>query len=293
MVGGIDHQWQADLADVQALKKHNQGYRFLLACIDVLSKYAWVVPLKDKSATTMVSAFRDIFSESRKPFYLQTDLGKEFVNAQVQRLLKDKGVHFFTTHNQETKAQIVERFLRTFKGRMWKYFTHANTYTYTDVLDQLVNSYNHSYHRSIGMAPAQVTPENSEDVWQKLYYGELRGKIVPPKFALGDLVRISKTRRVFRKGYEGNWSLELFRVIEVKRTQPPTYRINDLNGEVIEGTFYHEELQHVGELSDTYAIDRVLKERHRRGKKPEVLVRWLGYPSSTWIPKSELRDYKK
>ncbi len=199
-------------------------------------------------------------------------------------------------NHPRTKAQIVERVLRTLKGKMWKYFTHAQTHKYIDVLDQLVQSYNRTYHRSIGMAPAEVNHQNAEDVWRRLYEDSPAGrrKFERPRYVVGDLVRISKARRTFKKGYEGNWSRELFRVTEVKRSQPPTYAIGDLRGEPVLGSFYHEELQRVGEMPELYAVESVLDERRLGGKAAEVLVKWLGYPAqfNTWIPKRELRDYK-
>ena len=116
-VKGIDDQWQADLVDVNALSRHNKGIRFLLTCIDIFSKYAWVVPLKDKKGSTMVKALSQILSK-RKPTKLQTDKGSEFFNRDVKKLLKEHEVHLFATQN-ETKASVVERFNRTFKEKTW------------------------------------------------------------------------------------------------------------------------------------------------------------------------------
>ena len=122
---GKDEQWHADLVDVQALKKDNDGYRFLLTVFDVLSKYAWVVPLKDKTGESLVDA---IFKkDGRVPERLQTDAGKEFLNKEFRQFLTSKNVRHFVTYD-ETKAQIVERFNRTLKNRMWCYFTYGVTW---------------------------------------------------------------------------------------------------------------------------------------------------------------------
>lgn len=169
VVGGIDHQWQMDLADLSKLSRYNDGYNFLLCCIDILSKFAWIVPLQQKSAKHLTKAFAEILSTKRKPFVVQTDQGTEFLNRSFQQLLKEHGIHFFNTFNEETKASVIERLHRTIKGRMWRYFTHNNTYHYLDVLQDLVHSYNHTYHRSIKTTPASVTPENAQKVWQVLY----------------------------------------------------------------------------------------------------------------------------
>ena len=115
---------------------------------------------------------------------------------------------------------IVERFNRTLKTKMWKYFTHNHTYSYIDVLDQLLHSYNHTYHSSIKRAPADVTSENQNDVWFTLY-----GKMVNTKkkrcvFNIGNTVRVSKHKLIFEKGYETNWTEELFIVTECVPRNP-------------------------------------------------------------------------
>ena len=122
VVGGPNQQWQADLVDVSRLKKTNDGTAFLLTVIDVFSKRAWCVPLKNKSAVSLVAAFAPLLGD-KAPITLQTDKGTEFLNRALQKLLKEYGVHHFATHNEETKASIVERFNRTLKTRMWRYFT--------------------------------------------------------------------------------------------------------------------------------------------------------------------------
>jgi hypothetical protein len=278
---GPGYQWQADLVDVSNIKKHNDGYTFLLTVIDVFSKQAWCIPLKNKSATSLVAAFESLLS-SNKVKHLQTDKGKEFLNKQLQALLKKHKVNFFTTHNEETKASIAERFNRTLKTKMWKYFTQHNTRRYVDILDDLLHSYNHTYHRSIKMAPVNVNQKNQHQVWNNLY-GD--SKYVEPKLKEGDTVRISKAKKQFKKGYLPNWSEEIFTVHEVKRTQPPVYVLRDYHNEVLEGTFYEQELQKVKVSKDKlYLVESVLDKRTRRGKT-EYLVKWKGYPDSfnQWV----------
>ena len=111
-VGGIDHQWQADLIDIQRLKKYNEHYSYLLCVIDVFSKYAWVVPLKNKTGTTLVQAFENIFKQMRKLLKLPTDKGIEYLNRTFQKFLQENNVRFFTTQNEDIKVSIVERFNR-------------------------------------------------------------------------------------------------------------------------------------------------------------------------------------
>ena len=292
MVSSMDDQWQADLVDVAKLSRENEGYRYLLTCIDVLSKYAWVVPIKDKTGKTLVQAFSSILEEGRKTNRLQCDKGTEFTNRVFQQYLKEQKIDFFTTQNEETKASIVERFNRTLKSRMWKYFTKNQTQGYLDVLPDLVWSYNRTHHGSIGMTPAEVNRQNQEAVWHRLYSKPLEQK--KPRLSVGDRVRISKARKIFKKGYLPNWSQEIFVVHRVQRIAPVMYIIKDQLGEVLKGSFYEEELERVIKKStDLYQVETVLQERTRRGRK-EVLVKWLGYSEqfNQWISKASLRQYK-
>ena len=112
---------QADLVNISSLARFNKGYKFLLTCIDVFSKFAWVVPLKNESGETLVNGFQSILDIGRSPEKLQTDKGTEFLSRNFQSFLKEKNIHFFTT-NSELKASVVERFNRTLKTCMWKFF---------------------------------------------------------------------------------------------------------------------------------------------------------------------------
>lgn len=293
LVAGIDYQWQGDLADMSNLIKFNDKNRYLLCLIDVFSKYAWVVPIKDKSGKSLVKAFKKVLKTSdRIPKSLQTDKGTEFKNRQFQKFLKSKKIHFFTTENPETKASIVERFQRTLKGRMWKYFTHHRTLRYVDVLPKLVHGYNHAYHRSIRRAPVSVNLKNEAQV-SEILFGKTSQKTKSKLFKVGDFVRINKTKRTFEKGYLPNWTRELFKITSIIKSQTPvTYKIEDLDGESVKGTFYSQELQRV-EKDQIYEIESILDHRKRKvGKNwiKEIKVHWKGYPSKfdSWILESDL-----
>ena len=147
------------------------------------------------SAASLVAAFTRLLGD-RAPKTFQTDKGTEFLNRSLQKLLKEYGVHHFVTHNEETKASIVERFNKTMKIRMWRYFTKHQSVRYVDVLQSFMRSYNDTYHRSIGMAPSNVNRVNQEIVLQRLYGDEGR---CTPKYHVGDRVRISKAKQYSRK----------------------------------------------------------------------------------------------
>ena len=281
IVGGPNQQWQADLIDVSRLSRHNLGTKFLLTCIDVFSKKAWVIPLKNKTATSLVNAFKSI--QQSLPKNLQTDKGTEFLNSTIQRLLKVHRVHHFITENEDIKASIVERFNRTLKSKLWRYFTRQNTLSYLDVLEFMVEAYNKTPHRSIGMAPDDVSPKNKAGVWLRLYSDPVSYK--EPSLRIGHTVRISKARRAFKKGYLPQWTEEIFTIVERKSTQPPTFVLADYAGEVLRGTFYPQELQKVLKSDDVYQVEKILKRTKNR-----IFVKWLGYPEkfNSWVSVKDL-----
>ncbi len=292
-VFAMDSQWEADLVDLQSLNRQNNGYKYLLTCIDVLSKYAWVIPLKDKRGVTLIQAFKKILSSGRTPVRLFTDKGTEFKNRDFQKLLRSKGIGYFMANN-ETKCSIVERFNRTLKTKMWKYFTNKNTTKYIEILPKLVTAYNNAKHRSIGTSPASVNLENQMEIKKKLYGEDVINQPVKFKFKEGERVRISKTKMTFEKGYRPNWTEEVFVISKCVKRRPPVYRIKDLDGEELEGTFYEKELQKVEKGDDAlYILDKVIKQR-KRGRKTEYFVSWRGYPSkfNSWVSDIQLGTNK-
>ena len=150
-------------------------------------------------------------------------------------------VQFYVSHNNDIKASVVERFNRTFKTKMWKYFTHKSTTHYVHVLDDLLHSYNRTRHRTIRCAPIEVTKENETTIRERMYSKEVDSKS-PAKFKIGDQVRISKTRRAFDKGYLPNWIEKIFTATEIIDTKHRTYKLVDYGNEKIEGSFYKKEM---------------------------------------------------
>lgn len=197
-------------------------------------------------------------------------------------MLSENNIKFYTSENEDIKCAMVERFNRTLKMRMFRYFTHKSTSRYVDVLQDLVAAYNQSYHRTIKAAPVDVTMKNEIEIRSRTVRRHL-----PPKwkFAVGDKVRITQARKVFRKGYLPGWTNEIFVVKSRVSTDPATYRVADYDGDVLAGKFYAEELQNVTETADTlYDIERVIKTRRRAGAT-EHLVKWVGYPDkfNSWV----------
>lgn len=295
IVRHMDFQWQADLVEMQPFAKSNRGYRYLMTVIDLLSRHAWAVPLKTKSAIDVKAAFKLLFDKmtnGRVPKFIQTDEGLEFENRLVRGFLRNKyGIEQFSVKSAH-KAAVVERFNRTLKTRMWRAFTKQGNHKWLDLLPKLLYAYNHSYHRTLGRAPADVTRENEADVWLDQYGGK-KSKPKKQKFSLGDRVRISRHKATFEKGYEPNWSEEEYIIHSVNlKYSPITYKIRTLDGsELIEGSFYEQELQLVKETDGYYRIDEVIRT-HGRGANKKALVRWRGYKQPEWIDYATIQHIK-
>ena len=274
---GVDDVWSCDLVEMQEWKKQNKGYRYMLNVIDVHSKYAWSIPLKDKTGKTVLDAFKQIVNSSgRKPDHIWVDEGKEFYNKHMDEWIKENNINRYSTHG-EHKSAVVERFNRTLETIMWKRFTAENTRNWIDMLDKLLLQYNNKKHSTIKM-----TPTEASQMQDPVNFRE------QPKFTVGDQVRISRIKGIFEKGYLPNWSEALYTVHEVKRTDPITYILKDMNGEKIKGGFYTEELQKSNQ--EVFRIEKVMRKKKINGIE-HGLVKWLGYDKkfNKWKPMSELK----
>ena len=220
---------------MQLISKFNKGFRFLLCVIDIFSKYAWIIPVNDKKGVSIVNAFQKILDNSeRKPIKIWVDKGSEFYKSSFKKWLKNNDIEMFSIHKEE-KSVVAERFIRTLKNKIYKYMTSVSKNVYIDKLDDIVDEYNNTYHRTIKMKPIDVKDNTYID-----FEKEVNDK--DPKFKVGDHVRIFKYKNIFAKGYTPNWSGEVFVIKKVNNTVPLTYVINDLSGEEITGSFYEKEL---------------------------------------------------
>ena len=188
--------WGVDLADMQSLSKYDKGIKYLLCAIDLFSKYAWVISIKDKKGTSIVNAFQKIISEGRKPNKIWVDQGSEFYNKSFKDFLKINNIEMYSTYN-EGKSVVAERFIRTLKNKFFKHMTAIQNNIYFDMLDDSYNKYNNTVYRTIKMKPIEVT----NDSFAK--YNEESNKR-SPKYKVGDHVRISKYKNIFAKRYVSN-----------------------------------------------------------------------------------------
>ncbi|MDI9312899.1 MAG: DDE-type integrase/transposase/recombinase [Limnohabitans sp.] len=293
IVKNINEQFQADIVDMQKFSNKNSGFKYILTVIDLFSKFAFAIPLKTKSANEVLEALKKVF-KIRQPFKLQTDKGKEFINAPVQKFLKELKVEFFTSNNEKIKCSLVERLNKTLKSKMWKYFTSKGTTKWIDVIEKIVNAYNNSIHRIIKMKPIDVNDGNDEIVFKNIYgFDNMRsllktqGKQI--KFKNNESVRIPYKQKDFEKGYYPVWQDQIYKIKNIQNNAPyKNIKVVDQQGKVLDKRFYPQEIQKVKE--DYYRIEKVIRKRKNKGKI-EYLIKWLGYPETynTWEPAENIK----
>lgn len=285
-------QIQGDLIDVSVISNDNNNVKFLLVLIDIFTKRLWVYPLQNKNARTMTQIMRRwLQSLDVIPKKIMTDKGTEFTNRSVQQLLRSYNVEWQAAIGT-VKACIAERVNKTLQILIYKYLTENETLKYIDILPDLVITYNTRGHRTLeGMTPEEADLPDNEARVQAIFhekYDQIGRQRKLPRFNVGNLVRIktlpkkiSNESRAYAEQFKG----EYFNIIRINRTLPiPLYYLRSTDtGEIIEGGFYANELQRV--RGDLYKIERVLRERVRRGRR-ELFVKWryFGPQWNEWIP---------
>ena len=269
------------------ISKDNDGYKYVVMVIDVFSKYGWAVPIKYKTGDEVKSALESIFAK-HTPRKIWSDEGKEFYNSKVLRLLKKHNIEIYSTENEE-KCSVIERWNRTIKTQLWKYFTANGTHRYLEILQPLIDKYNSTKHRSIGFTPSDARkPSNYQQVFHNLYYRKVKENLKAPKYKVGDKVRLAIKKDKFEKAYIINWSDRVYTISKVLNTIPHTYTVQDERGRQHKGTFYEQELQ--ANKDQRFRIQEILKYKTEKGKR-YGLVKWIGYDDSenTWEPVEELQ----
>jgi hypothetical protein len=252
-VYGKNDLWKADLVEMIRYSKKNKGYKYILCVIECFTKFAWAVALKSKTGKEVTNAMSKILL-NRSPKLLQLDNGKEFYNTTFDTLMAKYNIHKYSTFSI-MKACIVERFNRTIKEKMFRKFMARGSHECISILPLLLNEYNNSKHRTIGMTPVQADLNPSSVT---IKHREIKNE--KNKFKVGDNVRISTQKCVFTKGYLPNWSTEIFEIIKINRTFPVTYQLQDYTGKPIADCFYSAEI-HKTEYPNEYMIEKIIRKK--------------------------------
>lgn len=287
----VNEQFCADLTEMQQYATQNSGMRYILTVIDCLSKFAFAIPLKNKSATTVAGAMEQVVKQ-RHPSKLQTDKGSEFCNTNFQELMKKYRIHHFTSQNADVKVSIVERFNRTLKHKLFKICTAQGTRKWLPHLQDVVKAYNSTVHSTTKMRPIDVTHSNEYIAFRNTFgVGTKRELLMrinqeskSDSLKKGDTVRIAYAPGVFERGFFANWEDQTHKVINVKPgSGKKLFKLKDKKE-----SFYNEQLQKTNS-NPTYRIERVIKTRIRNGVK-EAYVKFLNYSSAhnQWLLASDI-----
>ena len=238
----------------------------------------------NKSAETTTRAFKEILKEGRKPNLIYSDDGNEF-KGECKKYIQSLGIKIFIAQTK-VKAAVVERFNRTLKEKMYRYFdsprpikTNLDKKKYIDILPKLITSYNNSYHRSIKCTPNEVTKKNEDQIYQNLYgydkSADGSNTLENIKFKHGTYVRIVKEKTIFEKGYTSGWSKKIYIVDKIYPNTPILYQLRDLEGSSMKGTYYAQELQKVELPYDTYevvedGVDNTIKVKKLNTETPQI-----------------------
>lgn len=281
------YQFQMDLVEVSQFANKNDGVRYLLNCIDIFTRYAFVRPLKDKTAKTVLTAFKNILLEAQvKPLIVVMDKGTEFMNQQFKEFCDSQNIKLINPQ-ASVHAAFVERFNRTLQMLIYKYMTENETNRFVDVLQDLVKSYNNRKHRMINMTPNQAEQNTNNEhlnlnLIQQKQLSDIKKRV--PKLKIGDYVRIAKQKGKFSRSYDEQAMQEIYKIKNVDvRKKIPLYHLTDYDGrENLIGGFYEFELTPV--ITNTFRIEKVLKKRKYRGKE-QLFVKWKGFSEqhNSWI----------
>jgi hypothetical protein len=286
------YQFQADLIDIQKLSRWNDGVKYIFAVIDTFTRKAWIRPCNDKSADSILTAFKSIIDEAKQtPKTFVSDRGCELRNNKFMSFCKKNNINFF--HNfTSVHAAYIERFNRTIQTIIYKYMSQFETNRYIDNLQDFVNSYNNREHRMIGMTPEEAEDEkNHETVALKMSSYHNTIKTEKPKYKINQMVRIALQKGVFHRGYSEQSNFEVFNIYDIKRTLPkPLYLLETIDKkEKLTGGFYAHELTPVN--SNIFKIEKVIKQKKINGQT-QYFVKWKGYDSryNSWIDSSDITE---
>jgi hypothetical protein len=282
-----------DIADMIRLEDFNDNFRYLLVCVDTFSRFARVVPLKTKTGTEVAKALEDHVLKHDQYPRIHVDKGKEFYNTVVQNMLKKHESELYSTFGSNTHAIHSERFIRTLKGRLFRWMKHNNTWRWIDTIQEICSAYNHATHRTFKnkYTPHDVhynpelTPIIREMIYGKRDIKHVSRKLLKPQTT----VRLAQLKSVFGKEHYPMNSEEIFRIKSAELKEGiPIYRLEDLKNKPVRGLFYHNDLVPTAE-KDLYVIDKILKTRGR-GRRKQYFISYLGYPAAfnEWITQNQL-----
>ena len=287
IVNYIDEIHSCDLVDMVKYSRMNKGYKDIFINIDIFSKYVWSFPIKSKKISDIKPCFEKIFKD-RKPKLIWSDRESSFFSKEMLNFFKDNNIKIYYT-NSNLKAVVIERFNRSLRELMMKEFVKNNNTIWYNILPKLIKIYNNRFHNTVKDRPININKSNEKYIKNTIYKYNITNKI--PKFKINDIVRISlKRRELFDKPSDNiKWSEELFKIHSINKSNVITYKIKDMNNEIIQGIFFEKELQLSKMKEDgLYIIEKSIKKVGDR-----YLIKWRNYSDdfNSWVDKKDIENF--
>ncbi len=302
-----NHSLTADLADFQNLSTHNEGFKYVLFILDYFSRKLSTYPVRDKKSGTIAACFDAHLKKNPNYKFIHVDEGGEFRGRANDRILRKYGLKQYFVKSRNHKAAVAERAIRTVKDKLYKILDYNNTKSYLAHMQRVVETYNRTPHRGLlNLTPNLVHKLTDPDILgelshvlylnkfknyspRHLYNTTIHGPSpVPsvPRYKIGDHVKIlnSDSAEVFSKGYLPGYTKEIFVIRKIYKGPPLNYRISDLAGDRIDGTFYAQDFKKAI-LPTDFQIEKILRSK-KIGKTKHYLVSYKGWPTKfdEWLP---------
>lgn len=294
--------WEIDLMIMDTVLPWNKPFRYCMLALDCLDRYLWAEPMKQKTTKAAAEAFSAILDRAypRQCAVLRSDSDGAFLGSDFQKLLKKRGIRLQLALNLFKAAQI-ERALQTVKNRIYRVFYFRGVMTWPDILQRVVDAYNHTRHSSTHLAPADVTERDIFDIYFLNYTRRRPPPPLRPPFKVGDYVKLAIDRRgLSDRGYLNTFSTEIYRIYRVQTKHAtgflaqPLYHIKDLSGEPIKPGCYAHELTLVNYDPKARKVEKVVSYRAVPRKKGqlEFEVKFGNEKKTEWVTEPQLRNLK-
>ena len=249
-----------------------------------------MIPLQNKSADETLKAFKTLLRQAKTyPETVLSDRGSEIKNAKFRAFCDSKNIKLFHS-DTSIHCAFVERVIGTLKVIIEKYLTENNTYSYIDVLPELVQTYNNRKHSVIGLTPKEAEKEiNHQKIREDNHKRWSKIKVKDPIYKVNQLVRISKQKDKFFRKFYTQMNEEIFRIKRIStHLLKPLYTLESFDSEeTIEGDFYQFELLPVQLTDKSFKVEKILEKKKRKGEI-WVLIKWYGYKNPTWAKESDI-----
>ena len=235
--------FMADTIDYRMYSTTNKNFKYIMLAIDCFTKMIYVEKMKTKNKKNAAIALENIFKQcTRYPTSFVTDAGTEYFNDTTTAIFTSYGInHYKINTKSDSKAMMAERAIRTIKSRIEKCFYKNKNTIWINVLDDIVSNYNKTPHKTTGYAPEDVTEENRDEIFKKMFPNK-RVRVVC-RLNVGDKVRKIREKRLYEKGYSQTWSDEIYKIYDVRQSNAVCwYKLEALNGERLKSIYYYHQL---------------------------------------------------